>query len=90
MTANPSVPIRFNEDERNLAQEAARLSGTSQWTSWVRQTALKKAKKIIEEHEKITLSNRDRDLFLEALDNPPEPGKNLKNAVSKYLQSKKK
>lgn len=90
MTANPSVTIRFSEEERFLAQEAARISGTNKWTTWVRQTALQKARKLVEEEEKITLSNHDRDTFLNALENPPKPNENLKNAVSKYLKSKNK
>ncbi|SCA63914.1 hypothetical protein SCG7109_BO_00040 [Chlamydiales bacterium SCGC AG-110-M15] len=88
MSTNPSVPIRFTKEERELALQAAKLSGTSKWTSWVRQVALQKARIIVEEYQALTLSNKDRDLFLESLNNPPELGKNLKHAISKYLDSK--
>lgn len=36
----------------------------------------------------ITLSNRDRDKFLDALENPPLPNKHLQQAFEEYDQRK--
>jgi hypothetical protein len=38
------------------------------------------------EESPITLSERDRDAFLELLDNPPPPNARLKRAAAKYKE----
>jgi len=44
------------------------------------------AQQEIENKEKLTLSNRDRDKFLAAIDNPPQLGGKLKSAIAKYQE----
>ena len=36
------------------------------------------------EHERLVLSDHDLDLFLAALDHPPEPGAALQRAAEKF------
>jgi uncharacterized protein (DUF1778 family) len=43
-----------------------------------------KAKEIIEESEKILVSEKDKELFFEALMNSPIPNESLKAAKEKY------
>lgn len=38
------------------------------------------------EENMLTLTDRDRDLFLAALENPPEPNNNLKKAFLDYIK----
>jgi uncharacterized protein (DUF1778 family) len=42
------------------------------------------AKQEIEASERLVLSDRDRDLFMSMMENPPELKGNLKTAIKKY------
>lgn len=42
-----------------------------------------------EEDAKVTLTNKERDIFLEALTNPPEPSLRLKAAMKRYRKNVK-
>ena len=39
---------------------------------------------ILEVHHKLVLSDRDRDLFLQLLVNPPQPNQALKKAMKQF------
>lgn len=42
------------------------------------------AKQEVDAHERLVLSNRDRDLIMSVMENPPELKGKLKSAVKKY------
>lgn len=46
----------------------------------------KAAKRAIQEHEMMILSVRDREVFVEALLNPPNPSDKLRSAAQRYKQ----
>lgn len=53
----------------------------------VRMTILGRSTEVAEESYVLLFSNRDRDAFLSALENSPEPNKNLKKAFLEYKKS---
>lgn len=57
---------------------------------FVRESALRRAEAILAEHERIVLSDRDRDRFLEALENPPKANRRLRESMKKYLRTRLK
>lgn len=48
------------------------------------QPALRKAKKVIEEAERISLSERDSLMVLKLLEKPPTPNARLRRALASY------
>jgi uncharacterized protein (DUF1778 family) len=44
------------------------------------------ARRVLDEHERMVLSGADRDAFLEALLNPPEPAKALVAALKRHRE----
>jgi uncharacterized protein (DUF1778 family) len=42
---------------------------------------------VLERHHVTVLSDRDRDIFLQMLDNPPPPNEALKKAAKRYKQT---
>ncbi|MGD8589059.1 MAG: DUF1778 domain-containing protein [Chromatiales bacterium] len=46
--------------------------------------ALSAADEVIHKHETLTLNEADWEVFLDALDNPPEPSTKLKQAFAEY------
>lgn len=77
------VEIRTSQGERRQFEEAASLLGMN-LSEFLRRTALEKSSEIIRSNNTILLSNEDRDAFLTALENPPEPNKKLKQALKHH------
>lgn len=74
---------RVTPQNKAILQKAAALTGQD-LTSFVTDATVDRALEVIEKHERLSLSNRDRDLFFAALENPPEPSARLKSAAAKY------
>lgn len=51
---------------------------------------LEEAAEIPKKHDSMILSNNDRNAFLAALDNPPEPSNELKKAYREYKRRVKR
>lgn len=75
---------RLSKEQKLYLEKAAQLAGFKSLSAFILQTAQEKAKEIIRENEAILASERDRDIFFEALMNPAEPNDALKNAAAKY------
>lgn len=75
----------MTEEQKALLVEAAQLTGRS-LSDFVVNSSVEAAKRTIEEHQIIQLSQRDQERFVEALLNPPEPAENLKVAAMWYKE----
>jgi len=71
-TANLRLAFRMKPALKRRIEEAAALLGLN-LTDFVLSTLSERASEVVERHRNITLSDRDRDLFLEALDRPGRP-----------------
>jgi uncharacterized protein (DUF1778 family) len=81
------IELRASQKERERLLEAAAFTGMS-LSAFLRQAALEKSNNVLKNRDTITLSDRDRDLFLDALENPPKPNKRLKQAFNMYQKRK--
>ncbi|MBF0287015.1 MAG: DUF1778 domain-containing protein [SAR324 cluster bacterium] len=77
------ITARVSTDIREQLIEAAAFSGST-LNQFLVQAALEKAHAVIEKERNIKLSYKDAEVFFNALENPPEPNKKLKDAVKKY------
>ncbi len=75
---------RLPKSQKLLFEKAAYLGGYRNLTDFVIHTAQEKAKEIIEENERIITSERDSQIFFDAITNPKEPSKALKKAYNDY------
>lgn len=71
------IDLRANSNQKSLLERAAELKHIS-LSSYILSTSLNQAQLDLSENETLVLSNRDRDLVMNLLDNPPEPNKALK------------
>lgn len=71
------IDFRANSNQKTLLERAAELKHVS-LSSYVLTSSLKQAQIDLAENEVLVLSNRDRDLVMAALENPPEPNEALK------------
>ena len=74
------IDFRANSNQKTLLERAAELKHVS-LSSYVLTSSLKQAQIDLAENEVLVLSNRDRDLVMAALENPPEPN----SWIFKYL-----
>jgi len=73
--------FRLDEETKDLIERAARLARRKVSDFCV--TALAEtARRTIAEHETLMLSQRDREVFFDALIRPPAPSKRLQRALT--------
>lgn len=82
------IEARVQPAQKDRIEYAASLKGTSV-SDFVIQSADAAAVTTIREHETWTLTNKDRDLFVNALLNPPEPNKRMRAAAARYKARRK-
>lgn len=66
------INLRTSPEAKALIERAAAMMGSTV-SSFMLQNAYEAASRLIAQQEVLTLSDRDRNAFLQALDNPPEP-----------------
>ena len=74
------INLRTSPEAKAMIERAAALMGTSV-SAFMLQNAYEAAQRLVAEREVISLSDRDRDAFLAALENPPEPNEALKRLM---------
>jgi uncharacterized protein (DUF1778 family) len=77
------MEFRTSDAELEQFEAAAQILGMN-LSSFLRTVALERSSEILRRQDSILLNNRDREAFLAALDNPPEPNKELKKAYQEY------
>lgn len=73
---NGRMSLRIPADAKALLMRGAALRNTT-LTDFVLRTSVDAARHVIEEAERLQLSERDSALVLELLDNPPKPNAKL-------------
>ncbi len=81
--ATDNIEMRVRPSDKDRISRAAELTGVK-LTTFVRASAAREAERILREHQTTTLSERDRQALLEALDNPPPPTRAARDAVRDY------
>jgi uncharacterized protein (DUF1778 family) len=77
------LEARLTDEQKTLFQHAADLTGRS-LTEFVVSSAQEVAARTVREHEVLTLSGHDRQIFLDALLRPNPPNKRLRQAAKRY------
>ena len=76
---NFRLPVELKEK----IERAAVVSGVTV-TDFAISALVNSADNVLEKHQNRILSDRDRDIFLAMIENPPEPNEALKKAVQEY------
>ena len=84
-TANQAARLNFRlpTEIKESVEQAALVSGVTV-TDFAITALAGAAEDVLEKHNRRILSDRDRDAFLELLENPPAPNERLKRAVKEY------
>ncbi len=78
---NKRMQLRIQPDQKATLMRAAALRNTT-LTDFIFQIAMREANVVIEEAERIRLSERDSLLVLDLLENPPAPNAKLRGAIA--------
>ena len=79
------LDARVTPEEKETIETAATLRGTSA-SDFLRMVAKEAALTAIREHEILTLSRRSREVFVEALLNPPAPNEKAIAAAKRFAE----
>lgn len=71
-TESARINLRTSPEAKALIERAATIMGATV-SSFMLQNAYEAALRLVAQQDVVTLSDRDRDAFLNALENPPEP-----------------
>jgi uncharacterized protein (DUF1778 family) len=77
---NNRVALRIGSAEKALIMRAVALEQTDM-TTFILRTVVREAESVIEQHERVKLSQRDSLLVMELLENPPAPNAKLRKAA---------
>ncbi len=78
------LEARITTEQKDLFQHAADIQGVT-LTDFVVASVHAAAARVVQERDVLTLRARDREVFVQALMNPPAPNKRLLAAARRYL-----
>lgn len=76
--------VRLAREQKEVIELAATLSGFKSKSEFIVHTLFKEATSIVVKHNQIIASEKDQQLFFDAIINPPKPNKNLLKAAKNY------
>ena len=77
---NNRVALRIRAADKAVIMRAVAVAQTDM-TDFILRAALREARSVIEEHERVRLTERDSRLVMELLENPPAPTAKLRKAA---------
>ncbi len=75
---------RLPEPQKEFFELAASLGGYRTLTEFVIVSVQNKADEIVEKHRSILATQKDREIFFDAIMHPPAPNKRLRSAMKKF------
>jgi len=79
--------LRLSNEDKAFFEKASKISGYTTLASFVTSTVKDRAKRIIKENEQILASQKDKEIFFNAVFSDLEPSEKLKQAANKYIDS---
>ena len=86
-TKNDRIYIRTTRDQKDTLARAARVRHLHT-TEFMLQVSLNAAEAVLQEEDRITLSERDFARFVELIENPKQPTHELRDAMTEYRRLK--
>jgi uncharacterized protein (DUF1778 family) len=86
---NQRLELRLTKLQKDFISKASSVSGFKNVSDYILHIAISDSRNVIRQQQLFELSERDRVSFMETLENPPKPGKNLKKAMANYLSFQK-
>lgn len=78
------IDTRLPKEQKDFFEKAARLGGYRSLTDFVVLTVQEKAYEIILEKERVLASQKDSEIFFDAITNPGKPIQHLSEAANEF------
>ncbi|GMQ27819.1 DUF1778 domain-containing protein [Algoriphagus confluentis] len=75
---------RLSKEQKEFFEKAAQIGGYRNLTDFVVATLQEKAKEIITENERVIASQKDAEIFFDAIMNPKSPNEELSQAAAEF------
>ncbi len=86
-TKQARFELRLSKEDKLLFEKASQLAGYKTLSSFAILTLREYALKIIQEKEQILVSQKEKELFFDAIFSDIKPNEKLKKAAKKYLET---
>ncbi|MCB9425902.1 MAG: DUF1778 domain-containing protein [Flavobacteriales bacterium] len=83
------IELRVSSTEKRIFRKAQKLSGDKTFSSFILRIVRKKAEEIVANNDRILASEKDRQLFFDAVFSESKPNENLLEAAKRYKSKKK-
>lgn len=83
-TKNARFDTRLPKEQKEFFERAARIGGYRNLTDFVVIAVQEKAKEIISERERVIASQKDSEIFFDAIVNPTAPNEELSKAADDF------
>jgi len=82
------MELRVSSADKRVFKRAQKLSGDKSFSSFVVRIVKKEAEKIVAKEDRIIVSEKDRQLFFDAVFSNSKPNQNLAAAAKRYKSKK--
>lgn len=84
LSKDERIEIRVSSHDKRIFQKAQKLSGDKSFSSFIIRVLKKHSEEIVANNERILASDRDREIFFNAVFGNEKPNNILVNAAKKY------
>lgn len=84
------IEFRVSSEEKELLQQAQAISGLGSLSAFVSNAVHEKATQVIKDKERILLTERDKEVFFQAISEDSAPNEALLNAAQDYIHKFKR
>lgn len=88
-TETARFDTKLPKSQKEFFEYAASIGGFRSLTEFIIRSAEEKANEIIKKRDSFLQSEKDREVFFDAILNPAEPNEKLKQAFTRYRQKYK-
>ena len=85
-TKTARFDTRLSTDQKEFFEYAASLAGFKSLSEFVISAVQEKASFVVKQNEQILANERDREIFFDALLNPPKPNAQLLKAAQEHRE----
>ena len=78
------IEIRISPYDKRIFQKAQKLSGDKSFSSFIIRIVKERAEEIVARNDRIIASEKDREIFFNAVFGDRKPNQNLVEAAKKY------
>lgn len=82
------IELRVSATDKRIFKKAQKLSGDKSFSSFIVRVVKKQAEEIVAQNDRILASEKDRQLFFEAVFDNQKPNQHLVDAAERYKTKK--